>query len=144
MIIVITIMVTVEWGAGALKSCGTLWFIRTCSPSASALGHILQCVKLFVSGSVAQWRVEKWICVWVNSSAELGLKSEPYDTTLGAPVNPHAITSPPCRHFTEKLLTITGCCGHNFSDRGSEHFLKCSVIYGRRRTVYNLGAFASG
>lgn len=54
--IIIIVVVSVIWGAGAPESCGSLWFIRTCSCSQS---HIPQHVKLFVSGCV---RLEKGTC----------------------------------------------------------------------------------
>lgn len=58
---IIRIIVTVMRGAGALQSCGCLWFIKTCSSSTSAFSHIPQRVKLFVSGCVVQRRVEKLV-----------------------------------------------------------------------------------
>lgn len=82
----------------------------------------------------------------VNSSTELGLRKELCDIQLTTqpPVNPHTVTTLPCRHITEKPLTITGCCRYCFSKSRSKPFLKYGVVFDPQCQVYNLSAVASG
>ena len=96
MIIIIIIIVSVIWGAGAPESCDCLRFIKTCSPSALVLSHILQRVKLFVSGCVgAVEGGERDMCV----SQQLhwsGIEERAvWFTTAQPPVNLHTLL-PPC------------------------------------------------